>query len=234
MRYSLTQEEVDRVIAYVNGEGDKDFSQSDIPVRLSRIHADMVRRMDAEVKAQRKRIATLETRLEQQARRRKAEDDEAAFAEDGWDAVALARVLAYHLRRLGLAVTASRLNLLLFYLYAMFLEKFGERLTVDSPKAQEWGPQFWTLHGALCKGRLSLADAGTWEDMREVAEKDARLVKVAGNVTAYLSRYDDDTLADLYRRSDAWQDAVRRGGGKWGVTMDDARIRRWKRGLQMP
>lgn len=239
-QYGLTAAELERIVAFINGEDD-DFVNSGIAEKVFRISKD-IQTMTMKVLSRKiSEVGKLETRLN---RLREKEEQRAAdghFSDLAIPTEDLARMIVYYMQQDGGRVTWNRVNYHLFFLYATFLVKFKERLTVDMPKAQEWGPQFWTLHSAFRKGLVDPRIRYGSAVVESVAKVSTAVPAIAKNHIAYLRDFSDEDLQTiLTKRNEPWLAAVERarknspeGQTRWGEVLDDGAIYVWKRNFSL-
>lgn len=224
--YGVTAEEINLIVAYVNGEN-PELPETDIPERLMRLCSDMQKRILADVRGCHKARVKVEAKLE--IAERKAQDKErhdiaaGNFANAGLDSIDVAHALAYQMCKASphLPLSKSKLVLLLYECYAAWLAGHKELLTIEAPVYTKYGPQFWRVWNGFDRNRA------TEDAFRMLAERNAGVAKLVENVAKKYSDYAEDSLRTYYVKSLPIVEIVE-NDGKWNTPLRSSTIYQWK------
>lgn len=148
MYYSLTKEQLDGIVAFINKEEGSKLDTEAAQVLLSTASA-----VGAALMRENKRLlaenAIARRRLSRIAERKQADSrvlvESDAFEGTGLDSVDVAKATLYRIQELGVKVSQNKFMLLLYLSYCSYLYHQNKRLFVEGPVALEHGPIFWRV-----------------------------------------------------------------------------------------
>jgi uncharacterized phage-associated protein len=229
--YSVSSEEIDLAIKYLNGEDDGRFLDTDIADRLQRICRDIQKKMHSDLRAALRDRDRYETRLQhhEEDRRKRLEQKVAKedFGQTGLDSAEVARGIVEALHERGISCNRGTLILLTYECYCAWLASRGEILTLETPVATKYGPQFWRVFKNVdpAAGTFAGTRAGIAVEMPGVAS----LIR---NVVAKYGGYSQSQLADFFKKSAPYRNAMEERGGKDNGPIKASDIWSWKKGRQ--
>lgn len=228
--YTLTPEEDEMLVKYVNGESDA-FLDTEGPEKVMRLARDLSRKMAADLRSAIRERDRLRAKAEALQERR-AKDLDETLAEGaapctGLSATDVAWAVVDACRRGGIWCSRSKLLLFVYECYCSWMGSKKERLCVDEPVISEYGPQFWSVFKRVDPRAEPPEDAlarayGADSGIRIFVERVTR--KYAGTQARDLAKY--------YIASEPYRRAAKAGGGKTNTRISDADIYRWARARQ--
>ena len=224
--WNFTPEELSQILDFVNNDNE-DVLKTDLPQRFSTLYAAFNTKLIKSVGLQRSRAARAERMTERLRARLAGRVAEGTFVELDFDVVDLARCVLYIANINNLYVTRNTLQYILYHAYARWLADNNERLTVQRPVVQEWGPHFWSVtHKIGNNMKISV----THDDYKKIAEKNPGVAKFLENVVKKYAAIPEAELKSILLQSAPYRNAVpAHAGEKWGREIKDADIYAWKK-----
>lgn len=227
--YTPTEKEMDDLLKFINGEPGSDaVLDTDAPERLFAFTRSLQKAMLRHASDLRRRNENLAGRLDaiRQKKERRFEAGEFRCLE--YDSLMLARAIVWSLKDKHQYVTRLKVNMILYHCYSNWLLRNGERLTIESPVAQEKGPWFWTVMTRL---EIPAVPPKNWID--DVGAKNPGLREYLYNASAKYGQYGEDHLAAMYLQSFPYLNAHKnKNGGKWNRPISDADIYRYQKSIK--
>ena len=148
------------------------------------------------------------------------------FAETGLDSVEVARCLLYYLQqKQAWRMSKSKLQYILFEVYAAWLAGHKERIFIEHPVCTEYGPMFWRVFKQI----ENLQSPLSADCVRTLGEKNPGVVAICKNAAAKYYDYGDSQLKSYLLKCPAYKEAMpQKNNGKWNGLMQDALILAWK------
>lgn len=169
-----------------------------------------------------KRNDMLSDRLERFKDKRDEKRALGEFEETGLDSVEVYRALLYCLQQHTMNINKTRIMYIMYKMYSSWLASKGERLFLEHPVAQEWGPTLWRV-----SKRINLDKVGH-DEWKALTEKNPGVAAFCRNAA---DKYFDYPLKDLkafFIKSAPFKKATPEfNGGKWGTQIDDKEIYLW-------
>lgn len=224
MRYQISFEEFKQLIAYA--DDDKLVVDPDLLLRFNDLHADIERNVLKAFTGARKRNTLLQEKVNRLVEKRDSKILAGEFKETGLDSYEVAQALLYQLQQVRTyKLTKGKVILILYEMYASWLNSKQERLFLEKPVATEYGPQFWRVWK-----RLNVSSRVPYDEYKALAEKNPGVAKFCYNAAQKYFDYSDDTLKHLFMKSKAFKNASKENnGGKWNKEIDDRDIYAWKK-----
>lgn len=224
MFYDITPEELQSI---------KEFVENNAPVNSETVEKFMALSFATMKKLQQRLYEAknenfkLQRRLEHYQKKDKGAlpDTVPAFSDTGYDSADIAAALTFCLQELNsYKLNKTKVNLILYEMYASWLASKRQRLFTEHPVANEWGPQFWRVFKRI--------------DPRIRYQKDSyiKVAEVNPGVAAFIKnaahKYYDYSLSDLkklFLNSAPYKNAMpSNNNGKWGKEISDSDIYVWK------
>lgn len=169
-------------------------------------------------------VSRLNRRLERYADQENKKIEEGNFDELGLDSVDIARALLYVMKSRKVYISHRKLQYALFIVYANWLATHRQKICIESPKAQEWGPWFWRVANNVKEKNVTLST--DFDNLMKINPGLGCLVKYVGEK---YSDMNEDDIAKYLKKSEPYVKAdASRNNGKWGAVLDDTLIYRWK------
>lgn len=148
-----------------------------------------------------------------------------AFSETGCDSADIAEALIFCLRELKTyQLSKPKVMLILYEMYASWLASKRQRLFVEHPVANEWGPQFWRAYKRT-DPKTNVPRAA----FNKVASQNPGVAAFIRNAAAKYYDYSLSDLKNLFVNSEPYRNALpSTNGGKWGKEITDSDIYLWK------
>ena len=224
--WNFTPEELSRILDFVNNDNE-DVLTTDLPQRFSNLCSAFNAKLIKSVGVQRSRAVRAERTIERLRARLDGRVAEGSFVELDFDVVDLARCVLYIANVNNLFVTRNTLQYILYHAYARWLADNNERLTVQRPVVQEWGPHFWSVSHKIGNNmKISV----TYDDYKKISEKNPGVAKFLENVVKKYATIPEAELKGILLQSAPYRNAVPvHAGEKWGKEIKDADIYAWKK-----
>lgn len=173
-----------------------------------------------------KRNAMLTEKIENmRARNRSVLAPETSFTDTGLDSVDVATGLLYQLQQLKTyRLGKNKINYILYEMYASWLASKGQRLFLEHPVANEWGPMFWRVYK-----KLDTRCVVPYDEWKRICALNPGVAAFCQNAAKKYYDYSDKTLSELFLKSEPYREARKEhNNGKWGKELSDTSIYKWK------
>lgn len=226
MSIYITHDQLDGIIRFL--EGDLRTLDLEAAAALNKLNNAVQGCILKELTGARKRNSMLQERLDvrKEDREKRLESDD--FQDSGLDSAEVAKALQYQLQQLKTyRLSAYKVNAILYEMYATWLFNKGERLFLEHPVANEYGPRFWHALKAVETAKI-IPDA-VW---KLFAEKRPDVAAFCKNAARKYYDISDKTLIDSFKKTKAFQNASPSyNNGKWNKEITDTDIYQWKKSL---
>lgn len=224
MRSYITYDQLDALIKYADGQ-----SQSidlELVNALSTLNYAVQKNVAKELLGARRRNTMLSEKLNGLREKRATQYEEGKFEETDIDSADVANALLYQLQLLKTyRLSASKVMLILYDMYATWLEGKGERLCLEHPVATEYGPRFWHAFK-----RVNVNVPVAYDTWKAFAERRPDLAAFTKNVAFKYYDIAEPTLRSRFNNSMPLQNAApKNNGGKWNKEIADKDIYHWKK-----
>lgn len=217
--YAPSQQELDALIRFINGE-DASVLEGDAVDRLFSFTRSVERALEKYAKDTLRRNRNMAARLDDLRNKKIKEYEAGNYTCLEYDSLALARAITYCLKAQHQYCTKLKVNLILYHCYCSWLYRYGERLTMESPVAQEKGPWFWKVMKDL---EIPQNAPTNW--LSDVGGYNPGLREYLKNATAKYGAYSEDDLAKAALQSRPYRNAHKdNNGGKWNKPINDRDI----------
>ena len=229
--YAPTQEEINALIRYINGE-DPDVLYTEAPKTFLRMAYDLQKKITQDVAHLTQKNADLEKKL---ARLMEKKEDtflkgEFKDHEAGYQDTDIAKVVILYLKKINCRYDTEKVVHLTYLTYALFLTK-GVRLFPQHPQATGRGPWLWRVSNHLEKrnekGKMLLYEDPATDCLNELAAKDTSVFAIVKNI---VEKYHDTDLREMLLRSRPQQNnSKEKNDGKWNKEIPDGEIYAWQK-----
>lgn len=223
-KFTLTPEELENIINYVNGETEGIPSFNSIG-NFQALYFSLQRKLASDYQDMQKKCFKMECRLERIDRHENRQIEEGVFQETGLDSLEVADALLYHLQHLKTyKFTKGKFMSILFHMYASWLGSKKERLFSEHPTATEWGPQFWRVYK-----RLNLHTEISYDAVKSLQEKRADVANYVKNAANKYYDCRENELSSVQLKCEPYKNALpHTNGGKWNKEISDSDIFLWQ------
>lgn len=223
-KYTLTPEDLDKIIRYVNDEAEG-IPSFDTIGNFQALYFSLQRKLASDYQEIQKKCFRMERRLERIDRHEERKIQEGVFAESGIDSLEVADVLLYHLQQLQTwKFTKNKFMSILFHMYASWLGSKRERLFTEQPVATEWGPHFWRV-----SKRLNLTQQIPYDAVKALQEKRPDIAAYIRNAAHKYYDVKEDELSKVHKNCAPYKNASpQNNGGKCNKVINDSDIYLWQ------
>lgn len=172
MRYDLSQQDIQQVIDFANGENDA-FINSPKAVEFMNLAYQFQHYLMKMNREQANRIVSVTKRLERYADKdRKALIDGSAFSDFDEDHIFIvAKAVCFLLQTHNVLPTVTKVMAFTYMLYSAWLQSHRQRVIKDTPVSGKYGPVFWRLKNWYDKDKNRLiATPDDFEQARKIAD----------------------------------------------------------------
>ncbi len=224
-RNELTGEQLKSLLSFLEG-GDTTALSNGAVDRLYWLVAAVGHKLADIHEEDKKRIFSLERRLDRYKSKEQAAVEQGLFADTGLDSLDVALALLYCLQRLKTyKLTKNKLIYILCEMYASWLGSKKERLFVEHPVCTQWGPQLWRVYKRIDRvGALV-----PYEYYEKLASQNAAVAAFCKNAAQKYYDWKESDLKELFARSEPYRNALpAHNGGKWNKEISDSDLYLWK------
>lgn len=222
-KYTLTQEELESIISYVNE--DEGMPSFDTLGNFQALYFSLQRKLANDYQEMQKKCFKMKRRLERIDRHETRQVEEGVFQESGLDSLEVADALLYHLQQLKTyKFTKNKFMSIFFHMYASWLGSKKERLVMEHPVANKYGPQFWRVFT-----RLDLHKPVSYDAVRSLQEKRADIAVYVRNAANKYYDCKEDELSAVHTKCAPYLNAhANTNEGKWNKEISDSDIFLWQ------
>lgn len=245
MQYDFTEDDRLAVLRFLN-EGDSSVLEGDAVRRLFMLHDAVNRKMLSSFAAVRRDNEQVRRRLARFERHEETLCEKGEFECRGVDTLSVARCLMFCLQKacenagIKCSVTMTKLQILLYDVYAGYLARYRTRLTVEIPrffgyvdqgtgKRVDCGPWFWTVKDTL-QDYVRRHAAASRADYDALYTLDPEAAGLCWGVAQKYCHLSENALFQWIRGSEPFRDAMpENNAGKFSKEFNDVLVYRWKR-----
>lgn len=212
---------MDLLLKFVNGEpGSAAVLVTDAADRLFAFSRSVEKALTRFSRESLKRQTTLQARLDGIREKRNQQMEAGEFRCLEYDSLDLAKAITWSLKDAHHYTTKLKVNFILYHCYCKWLYRNGERLTLESPVAQEKGPWFWKVMSGL---EIPTLPPKNWID--DIRALNPGLAEYLNNASVKYGQYNEEHLSQVYIQTRPYLNAHRdRNDGKWNRPINDRDI----------
>lgn len=229
--YELSAKELESIIAFVRDD-DMGVLATGAIERLYNLCSATGRKLAETSKRSIAKANTLEHRLENYRAKSRMALEQGEYSCTDLDSIEIALAVLYQLQQLKTyRLTRTKFNGILYLMYASWLYANGQRLCIEHPRVNEWGPTFWRASNHLSNLTLRVE----YKDWENITQKNPA---VANFIKTQTQRYYDmkeKDIIDVIKKSAPYKSGVpKRADDKWTKDFDDREIFAWKESQKSP
>lgn len=223
----LTQQQMDRIVNYINGVKDATMNEEIITLfdgLYFRLHRRIMHNLIQEEKKN-ERLNVRIAKMQEKSKITKTTDENVeGYSCTGLDSVDIAGCLAFEMQALcHKGVQKSKILRILYIMYASWLASKKERLCLEHPVATERGPMFWRAYKKI--DPMTIIGP---EHHKNVASQNPSVATFIRNTARKYYDIDDKDLEDYINSGAPYKNALPRKGEKWCKPLSDNDIYLWK------
>lgn len=224
MCVNLTQQQLESLIRFA--ADDKTVPDLAAIEALSDLHHRVQTNVIKHLTGAWKRNSMLQEQMTRIRERENEHAEQGVFEETDRDSFLVARALLYQLQQLKTyKLTKTKVNAILYEMYASWLYSKKARLFTEHPVAAEWGPMMW--HAVK---KLEPGDQVSPQEWLDFASRYPAVAAFCKNAAQKYYDIDCSTLYDGFKSTAAYKKAsAENNGDKWGTEISDADIYAWKK-----